>query len=310
VGTWWGAVSSAHVQETVESSDLVLFAGTIFNDYTTVGWTAEISQSKSIVLYHDHVNICGKHFANVYMKDIITKLTPRAPVKDASLVTYHRYKDQDPVAPLAAISNLSLAEKDKPLTLKFISGQIQARLTPKTSLVIETGDSWFIGQSLKLPAECLYHIQMQYGSIGWSVGATLGVALAVQSTRRVLALIGDGSFQLTAQEVSTMIRQGIKATILLFNNDGYTIEVQIHDGPYNDIQMWKYAELINAFNANNSKNCLGIKVTTNQQLVDALNTAENFPGIVLIEMCIGRDDCTANLLIWGSKVAHSNGRAP
>ena len=33
------------------------------------------------------------------------------------------------------------------------------------------------------------------------------------------------------------------------NNHGYTIEVEIHDGPYNNIKNWDYAGLINAFNA-------------------------------------------------------------
>ena len=35
---------------------------------------------------------------------------------------------------------------------------------------------------------------MQYGSIGWSVGATLGYAQSVPD-KRVIACIGDGSFQ-------------------------------------------------------------------------------------------------------------------
>ena len=35
---------------------------------------------------------------------------------------------------------------------------------------------------------------MQYGSIGWSVGATLGYAQAVPE-KQVIACIGDGSFQ-------------------------------------------------------------------------------------------------------------------
>ncbi|XP_074276961.1 pyruvate decarboxylase 2-like [Silene latifolia] len=41
-----------------------------------------------------------------------------------------------------------------------------------------------------------YEFQMQYGSIGWSFGATLGYAQAVPE-KRVLAFIGDGSFQVT-----------------------------------------------------------------------------------------------------------------
>ena len=40
---------------------------------------------------------------------------------------------------------------------------------------------------------------MQYGSIGWAVGATLGYSAAVEGKKRVIASIGDGSFQVTAQ---------------------------------------------------------------------------------------------------------------
>jgi pyruvate decarboxylase len=39
-----------------------------------------------------------------------------------------------------------------------------------------------------------YEFQMQYGSIGWSVGATLGYAQAAKD-KRVIAFVGDGSFQ-------------------------------------------------------------------------------------------------------------------
>jgi hypothetical protein len=60
----------------------------------------------------------------------------------------------------------------------------------------------------------------------------------------IYILIGDGSFQVTCQEVSTMIRQNVRAIIFLINNKGYTIEVQIHDGPYNDIKNWNYSGII------------------------------------------------------------------
>ena len=68
-------------------------------------------------------------------------------------------------------------------------------------------------------------------------------------SRRVIALIGDGSFQLTAQEVAQMIRRKLPVVIFLVNNHGYTIEVEIHDGPYNNIKNWDYAGLIQVFNA-------------------------------------------------------------
>ena len=48
-----------------------------------------------------------------------------------------------------------------------------------------------------------YEFQMQFGSIGWSVGATLGYAQALKGKKRVIASIGDGSFQVTAQVSAT-----------------------------------------------------------------------------------------------------------
>ena len=40
---------------------------------------------------------------------------------------------------------------------------------------------------------------MQYGSCGWALGALLGVAVAVGHFRRVVAVMGDGAFQMSAQ---------------------------------------------------------------------------------------------------------------
>jgi TPP-dependent 2-oxoacid decarboxylase len=48
--------------------------------------------------------------------------------------------------------------------------------------------------SLVIRRCCRYEFQMQYGSIGWSVGALLGYAQAA-TDKRVIACIGDGSFQ-------------------------------------------------------------------------------------------------------------------
>jgi pyruvate decarboxylase len=76
---------------------------------------------------------------------------------------------------------------------------------------------------------------MQWGSIGWSVPATFGYAVGAPN-RRIIARIGDGSFQLTAQEVAQVIRWKLPVIIFPINNHGHTIEVEIHDGPYNNIK--------------------------------------------------------------------------
>lgn len=68
------------------------------------------------------------------------------------------------------------------------------------------------------------------------------------------------ALQVTAQDVSTMLRCGQKTIIFLINNGGYTIEVEIHDGPYNVIKNWNYTGLIDAIHNGEGK-CWTTKVS-------------------------------------------------
>jgi TPP-dependent 2-oxoacid decarboxylase len=300
-GTYWGEVSSEDCAEVIESSDCQIIAGPIFNDYTTVGWTALINHPKSITADLDRVTVAGTRFHNVRLDDFLAALAARAPKKQASLVAYRRLHETPAQAAATAA--------DTPLALRELRAHVQQLLDASSHLVVETGDSWFNGQKLTLPAGAGYHFQMQYGSIGWSTGATLGVAIGAGPAKRVIALIGDGSFQLTAQEVSTMIRYDTNPIIFLLNNRGYTIEVEIHDGAYNNIKNWDYAGLVDVFNAGEG-NGLGLKANTSAQLAAAIERARNHKGLVLIECALDRDDCTKELLEWGSRVASANSRPP
>ncbi|KAI5674965.1 hypothetical protein M9H77_05915 [Catharanthus roseus] len=155
-----------------------------------------------------------------------------------------------------------------------------------------------------------YEFQMQYGSIGWSVGTTLGYAQSA-TDKRVIACIGDGSFQVTAQDVSTMIRCNQNSIIFLINNGGYTIEVEIHDGPYNVIKNWDYTGLVDAIH-NGEGNCWTTKVRNEEELIEAIERAkgEKKDCFCFIEVIVHKDDTSKELLEWGSRVASANGRPP
>ena len=56
-----------------------------------------------------------------------------------------------------------------------------------------------------------------------------------------------------------MIKLGQKNIIFLINNGGYTIEVELHDGPYNVIKNWDYTAIVNAMH-NGDGNCWTTKV--------------------------------------------------
>lgn len=298
MGTYWGTVGTPGCGEIVESADMVVYAGATFTDYTTVGHSTLLSEAKSIIAGPDAVDIAGEHYGRVALADFLATLAQRVEPNSASRVAYDRVREEAPTrAP---------GSPDTPLTTRQLFSRIQSMLGPDTAVIAETGDSWFNGMGLVLPEDSRFEIQMQYGSIGWSVGATLGYALG-DPERRVIALIGDGSFQLTAQEVSTMIRQGLNPILFVINNGGYTIEVEIHDGPYNTIKNWDYAGLMKVFNADDGEGW-GTRATTEGELDDAIAEASKRSAPCLIEVAIDRDDCSKELLEWGGHVAVNNGR--
>ncbi len=300
-GIYWGEISAPGAREIVDWADAVVCIGTIFNDYSTVGWTAMPSGSGVLTADQNRIYLEGYDFSGIRLRDFLSGLARKVPKRDATAVEYRRIR--------AEPRPESRAEPETKLMRAEIVRQIQSLLTADTTVIAETGDSWFNGVALKLPAGTRFEIEMQWGSIGWSVPATFGYAVGAPN-RRIIAMIGDGSFQLTAQEIAQMIRRKLPVIIFLINNDGYTIEVEIHDGPYNNIKTWDYAALITAFNAEDG-NGQGIRVTNGGELADAIKEAlANREGPTLIECIIDRDDCSADLISWGRLVAIANARPP
>ncbi|HTR64398.1 MAG TPA: thiamine pyrophosphate-dependent enzyme, partial [Terriglobales bacterium] len=198
---------------------------------------------------------------------------------------------------------------DDPLTRAEMCRQIQGVIDGDTTLIVETGDSWFNGFNMALPDGAEFEIEMQYGHIGWSVPAAFGYAVGAPD-RRIVLMVGDGSFQLTAQEVCQMVRLNLPVVIFLVNNRGYTIEVEIHDGPYNNVKNWDYAGIMSVFNATDGDG-RGFRATNGKELAAAIKKAlAHETGPTLIECTIDRDDCTKQLMEWGSRVAAANGRPP
>jgi pyruvate decarboxylase len=301
VGIYWGPVSSPGTEAIVESADAYVFAGPVLSDYASCGHTIEISPKKLIHVGPDFVQLPGVLYQDIVMDEFFAALTGRIKRNDTSLATFNRTRTQTvPEPPI---------DRAAPIRTRRLFAMIQGMLDGNTTLIAETGDSWFNTINLALPQGSNFEIQMQYGSIGWSVGAALGYQLAVQPARRVIACIGDGSFQMTAQELSTMIRYGLKPILFIMNNGGYTIEVEIHDGPYNVIKNWNYAELVPAFNGPDG-NGWGCRVRTEGEAQDAIQKALAHDGPSVIEVVIDKDDCNRDLLEWGARVCASNARPP
>ena len=179
--------------------------------------------------------------------------------------------------------------KGKKLNLSRLYERMAHFIGKDDIIYAETGTSLFSAPLMIMPGENKFIGQSYYGSIGYTLPATLGSCMAAPD-RRVILFIGDGSFQLTCQELSTIIREEKTPIIILINNQGYTMERLIHDGSYNDIQPWKNHLLPEIFNG-----VRGMEVYTEDELEIALKKAEKSNDATIIEVHLGKWECSQSL---------------
>ncbi|KAI5462014.1 thiamine diphosphate-binding protein [Mariannaea sp. PMI_226] len=305
-GVFWGQVSTLAADFIVNWADALICVGTVFTDYSTVGWTA-LPNVPQLVANMDSVVLTDPkaYFGCIQLSEFLCNLAKESKRNDNTMIEYNRLRIDRPRGHTS-----HGAQKGDNLTRKEIVKQMQLLLTANTTVFADTGDSWFNGIHLALPSGADFEVEMQWGHIGWTIPASFGYALA-KPARRIIVIVGDGAIQMTIQEISQMVRWQVPIIILLMNNRGYTIEVEIHDGLYNRIQNWKYAQLVQAFNTTEGKgHALGCEAHTVGEFTEALDKAlEHQDGPTLIECNIHQDDCSRDLITWGHFVAASNARA-
>lgn len=296
IGLFEGDRSRDYVRKRVESADCVLQLGALMTDLNTGGFTTNLDASKTISATIHSVKIKHHYYENVYLHEFIGGLTEKLSRRDpgtleiqcATQGCVHRHTE--PYRPQALA----------PLTIKRFFDRTSHFIENNSIVIAETGVSLFSSAEMLMPEGTTFIGQAFYGSIGYTIGATLGASMAAQDRQTVL-FVGDGSFQVTCQDLSTMIRNHLKPVIFLINNDGYTIERVISDRPYNDIQPWHYHRLIDVFGGG-----LGFDVRTEGELEEALSKAAKADGLVFIEIHTGRLDCPESLRSAGRSMAKAN----
>ena len=305
IGHYLGTSSAPGAEAMVDLSDCVLAAGPMFTDYSTVGWTTTVpNDSGYIAIAEDGVTTPEGNYTNLPIAPVLDVVAQKVEKNSATIEQYNRDDvtgEQAEYTPAADGEQLTRAE---------MVHQINELITQDSTLFAETGDSWFNGMHMQLPGGAGFEIEMQWGAIGWSVPSAHGYAVAKGNDHHTILMVGDGSFQLTAQEVCNMIRYQDNITVIVVNNKGYVIESALHEGPYNYYKNWDYPALIDAFNAEDGQG-IGITATTAGQFRDALNVArQHTDRPVLIEAQIEHDDMTQDLVKWGKPVSGAIGRPP
>ena len=298
VGIYQGNWSREAVRRQVEDADCVLSLGTRKTDIDTGLFSADLDSSRVIGAAGGEVRL-GHHFYHqVQLGDLMERLAET--VKPRSYLLSHPaegYRPLQPFAPRPACT----------LTAPRLYEALDYFLDDGMILLAEPGDAFCAAPEFHIEEADNFIVQVYYASIGFCTPASLGAGLA-RPDKRPVVLTGDGAFQMTAQEVSTLIRQRIPALIVVINNDGYLVERKLHqDGPYNDINMWQYSRLPEVLG--DGSFVVGIRVTTEEELAQALATAgAEKEKLVLIEACIPGRDCSEGLERLGEAFRRAQGK--
>ena len=270
IGIYDGALMNEEVRAFVEGVDSVLNVGAPMTDFNTGAFTANLKPSRMITIGHHHVEIDGQIVTGLEMGDVLSELTRRVERRD-----WPRQKPSS-LGPPAG-------EPNGPIDAASLYPRWERFFRPDDIIVAETGTASMGLGFAHLPQGATFHNQTLWGSIGWATPAAVGAAAAAPD-RRVVLITGDGSHQLTVQELGQFARLGLRPIVFVLNNNGYLIERLLCKEPsiaYNDIAPWRYTELPHAFGCDN---WLVRRVTTNAELDAALEATSQSKAGAYIEV--------------------------
>lgn len=297
VGVYQGQWGAKAVHDFVKESDLALCFGPHYSGTNTYMWNSIPQSKEAIEFTTSGIKIGSELYRDVSAKLVLARLLKELDVsKIKSYNPFPALPKYELLAPSAAPGD-DIIKQDK--VWKILANLIQ----PGDIVMGETGTPGFGVREMPMQKHCRVFSHVTWLSIGYMLPAAQGAALAqkelIASSKwhgikkaKTILFIGDGSFQMTAQEMSTMIKHGLDIVIVLINNDGYSIERFIHGRKqgYNDVARWRYLEAPSFFGAPKDTYTASAKTWAELKTILGNDEVNNTRGLSMIEVVMERED--------------------
>jgi indolepyruvate decarboxylase len=271
IGMYAGRLMEEPVRAFVESCDAVVMIGAVLTDGNTAGNTVRLDPQKTINIGHHRTTVGTMVYRNVEIADILWQLAGR--------VTHSRRQPAIARGRQGPIVNGG----DDPITADALYPRWANFVRPNDIIITDTGTSSLGLAFAQLPKGAEFHNQTLWASIGWATPAAFGATIGAPD-RRLILITGEGSHQMTAQEVGQFGRHRLRPIVFVLNNSGYLSERMLCKDlalAYNDIAAWNYAELPHALGC---EGWFTARVSTCGELDDALKTTEQADGAAYVEV--------------------------
>lgn len=256
-GVYEGAMGRTEVTECVESADCLLMLGCFLTDINLGIFTAKLDPSRCINATSEDLRIRHHHYSDVRLDDFIRALSARG----LSVARTPVPPRPDPLA------SPWVPRPDAPMTSARLFARLNRILDESMVVIADIGDSLFGSVDLSMQRRTEFISPAYYTSMGFAIPAAVGAGFASPGLR-ALVIVGDGAFQMTGMELSTIARFGLNPIVVVLNNHGYTTERFLLDGPFNDLYEWRFHKIPEVLGAG-----IGMEVRTEGELEEGLARA-------------------------------------
>lgn len=312
MGLYNGEEGASCVIERFSQCDLILNFGVDSNEINHGHYTFKYKKNARIVEFHpEYIRFIEtdtnteKLIRGINFIFILEELTKRINPSSLHFQYDSKVKAYSSQEVYPDMENTDFEEQN--ITVDYLTKAISTFFNPGDVVVAETGSIAFAIRDLVFPSELKYIAQGFYLSIGTALPAAFGVGIAMQDyprhhitdntvskdyVPRLILFEGDGSAQMTVQEMTSMLRYQVPIELFIWNNDGYTIERAIC-GPtrsYNDIMPWNWTKLFEAFGDTNCQKTVSTLIETKSKLawkMKQLKDRKQRDNIELMEVKLG-----------------------
>ncbi|WP_107670727.1 alpha-keto acid decarboxylase family protein [Cyanothece sp. BG0011] len=279
LGIYEGAMGKEFTRKYVEESDCVIALGTFLSDVNLGIFTAKLNPQSFIDVNSEKTSIHFHNYEDISLVDFLNGLL-NADLK-------HRQVDLPSRLPLSTDFSVKPGEK---ITVQRLFEQLNLFISNDMIVIADVGDALFAGADLVVHQKSRFLSPAYYASLGFAVPASIGAQMANPNIRP-LVLVGDGAFQMTGMELSTIVRYGLNPIIIVLNNLGYGTERPMQDGKFNDILLWNYSQLPTIFNKGK-----GFDIRTEDELELALEKSQTYTeGFCLLDVHLDPSDTSLAL---------------
>ncbi|WP_193105494.1 3D-(3,5/4)-trihydroxycyclohexane-1,2-dione acylhydrolase (decyclizing) [Brachybacterium sp. FME24] len=219
-----GSTGNNAANDLAAEADVIIGVGTRYTDFTTASHTAFRNPEARFVNLNVKAFDAAKHSATMVVTDARAGLdalrealgTYRAPAPHGERAQQLRAQWEQLIEPCFQPHDQELPAQTE------IFGALNEMMGDEDIVINAAGSMPGDLQALwKARSPIQYHLEYGYSCMGYELPASLGAKMA-SPTSEVVAIIGDGTFQMAPQEIATIVAERVKVILVILQNHGWS----------------------------------------------------------------------------------------